>query len=59
MTVRGEIERLTAEGLIYRVHGRGTFVAEPRVAQAVTLSSFSEDMRARGLEPGSIVLPAS
>jgi GntR family transcriptional regulator len=55
MTVRGEIERLTAEGLIYRLHGRGTFVAEPRVAQAVTLSSFSEDMRARGLEPGSIV----
>lgn len=55
MTVRGEIERLSAEGLIYRLHGRGTFVAEPRVAQAVTFSSFSEDMRARGLEPGSIV----
>lgn len=55
MTVRGEIERLTAEGLIYRLHGRGTFVAEPRVAQAVTFSSFSEDMRARGMEPGSIV----
>jgi len=55
MTVRGEIERLTAEGLIYRLHGRGTFVAEPRVAQAVTFSSFSEDMRARGLEPGSTV----
>jgi GntR family transcriptional regulator len=55
MTVRGEIERLSAEGLLYRVHGRGTFVAEPRVAQAVTFSSFSEDMRARGLEPGSIV----
>lgn len=55
MTVRGEIERLSAEGLLYRVHGRGTFVAEPRVAQAVTFSSFSEDMRARGLEPGSVV----
>ena len=55
MTVRGEIERLTAEGLIYRLHGRGTFVAEPRVAQAITFSSFTEDMRARGVEPGSIV----
>jgi GntR family transcriptional regulator len=55
MTVRGEIERLTAEGLLYRLHGRGTFVAEPRVAQAFTFSSFSEDMLARGLEPGSIV----
>ena len=56
MTVRGEIDRLTAEGLTYRIHGRGTFVAEPRVAQRGTLSSFSEDMRARGLEPGSRVL---
>lgn len=55
MTVRGEIERLTAEGLVYRLHGRGTFVAEPRVAQAVTFSSFSEDMQGRGVEPGSIV----
>jgi GntR family transcriptional regulator len=55
MTVRGEVERLTAEGLIYRLHGRGTFVAEPRVAQAVAFSSFTEDMRARGMTPGSIV----
>ena len=55
MTVRGEIERLSAEGLLYRLHGRGTFVAEPRVAQAVTFSSFSEDMRARGVKPGSVV----
>jgi GntR family transcriptional regulator len=56
MTIRGEIDRLTSEGLTYRVHGRGTFVAEPRVAQALTLSSFSEDMRARGMKPGSVVL---
>ena len=56
MTVRGEIDRLTSEGLTYRVHGRGTFVAEPRVAQELILSSFSEDMRARGLSPGSNVL---
>jgi DNA-binding GntR family transcriptional regulator len=56
MTVRGEIERLTSEGVIYRAHGRGTFVAEPRVAQAMTLTSFTEDMRGRGMEPSSRVL---
>lgn len=56
MTVRTEIDRLVAEGLAYRLQGRGTFVAEPRVTQAVALSSFSEDMRARGHEPGSTVL---
>src|SRR5690349_5355342 len=55
MTVRSEIDRLTQEGAVYRLHGRGTFVAEPRVAQAYTLSSFTEDMRARGMEPRSTV----
>ncbi|MET0836921.1 MAG: GntR family transcriptional regulator [Thermoleophilaceae bacterium] len=55
MTVRNEVERLTAEGLVYRLHGRGTFVAEPRVAQAGAFSSFTEDMVARGHVPGSIV----
>jgi GntR family transcriptional regulator len=55
MTVRSEVDRLVAEGIVYRLHGRGSFVAEPRVAQAGLLSSFSEDMRARGLTPGSIV----
>jgi GntR family transcriptional regulator len=55
MTVRTEVDRLVTEGAIYRLHGRGTFVAEPRVAQAVLFSSFTEDMRARGMRPGSIV----
>ena len=59
MTVRNEIERLTAEGSVYRLHGRGTFVAEPRIAQAGALTSFTEDMRARGQVPGSIVLTSS
>jgi GntR family transcriptional regulator len=56
MTVRAELDRLVTEGQAYRVHGRGTFVAEPRVAQAMALSSFTEDMRARGMTPGSVVL---
>ena len=56
MTVRAEITRLAGEGLVERVQGRGTFVAEPRVAQAAALSSFTEDMKARGLMAGSRVL---
>jgi GntR family transcriptional regulator len=56
MTVRGEIDRLTGEGLIYRAQGRGTFVAQPRVAQAIALTSFTEDMRGRGMNPSSHVL---
>ena len=34
MTVRAEITALAAEGRVERVQGRGTFVAEARVAQA-------------------------
>ncbi|MFL5840379.1 MAG: GntR family transcriptional regulator [Thermoleophilaceae bacterium] len=56
MTVRTEVDKLVADGLVYRIHGRGTFVAAPRVTQAMTLSSFSEDMRERGLAPGSQIL---
>ena len=56
MTVRAEITRLVADGLVERVQGRGTFVAERRVEQASTLSSFTEDMRTRGHTPGSRVL---
>jgi GntR family transcriptional regulator len=56
MTVRSELERLASKGLIYRLQGRGTFVAEAKITQSVMLSSFSEDMRARGMSPGSRVL---
>jgi GntR family transcriptional regulator len=56
MTVRAEITALAAEGRVARVQGRGTFVAEARVAQAAALSSFTEDMKARGLTAGSRVL---
>jgi GntR family transcriptional regulator len=56
MTVRTELDRLVSEGVAYRVQGRGTFVGEPRVAQSMELSSFTEDMRARGMTPGSRML---
>jgi GntR family transcriptional regulator len=56
MTVRLQLDRLAQRGLVYRHRGRGTFVAERRVAHTEHLTSFTEDMLARGLQPGSRLL---
>jgi GntR family transcriptional regulator len=56
MTVRLQLDRLAQRGLVYRHRGRGTFVAERRFAHTEHLTSFTEDMHARGLEPGSRLL---
>lgn len=59
LTVRRVLDRLEAEGHVYRVQGAGTFVSEPRIAKSLELTSFSEDMRQRGLKAGTKVLSAS
>jgi GntR family transcriptional regulator len=57
MTARNAVQRLAQEGIVYRVPGRGTFVAEPPVhRQAGNLLSFTEEMRRRGRTPSSKVL---
>jgi GntR family transcriptional regulator len=56
MTARRELERLVARGRAYRRQGGGTYVADTRFVQPALLTSFSEDMRARGLVPGGKLL---
>ena len=54
MTVRQSIMNLVTEGLLYREKGRGTFVAAPKMEQPLSgLTSFTEDMLSRGMEPGT------
>lgn len=56
-TVRRALELLTARGLVYQVQGSGTYVADPAmVTKNLQLTSFSEDMRRRDLEPASRIL---
>jgi len=54
MTVRQAITNLVNDGLLYREKGRGTFVSSPKLEQPLNgLTSFTEDMLARGMVPSS------
>lgn len=55
--IRQALRGLEREGLIYRVKGSGSFVAQPKLRQEISqLTSFTEDVRSRGVEPGSRIL---
>jgi GntR family transcriptional regulator len=56
LTVRAAIDELAREGYLVRRRGSGTFVSEPKIAQELTMSSFSEEMTRRGMKPGSRTL---
>ena len=56
ITVRKALEGLVEEGLLVRRQGSGNFVAARIEKNFAKLTSFSEDMRARGRVPKSVWL---
>jgi GntR family transcriptional regulator len=59
MTLRRAVDAMVADALVVRRQGAGTFVAPAKVAHRLAANSFSADMRARGLRPGSRTLSSS
>ncbi|HEX2980178.1 MAG TPA: GntR family transcriptional regulator, partial [Anaerolineaceae bacterium] len=56
-TIRQAIDLLVRQGYLYREHGRGTFVSPQKLQKGISeLTSFSEDMKRRGLTPGQKIL---
>src|SRR3954470_11236111 len=53
LTLRAALDDLAREGYLVRRRGSGTYVQQPKIAQELTMTSFSEDMRRRGMVPGS------
>jgi GntR family transcriptional regulator len=56
LTLRAALDDLAREGYLVRRRGSGTYVRQPKISQELTMTSFSEDMRRRGMAPGSRTL---
>lgn len=56
-TAKKAIEELVQAGILYRIQGKGTFVAKPKLQQSLMgFYSFSKVLKEKGLNPKDIIL---
>lgn len=55
MTIRKVIEQLVNQGLLYRIHGKGTFVSLPRLHASNAITSTRKYLEEQGLCPSTNV----
>ena len=53
VTARQAVDELVKRSIAYRVQGKGTFLARPKIREASGFVSFSEELRQRGFRPSS------
>lgn len=56
MTIRQAISNLVYKGILYKIRGKGAFVSKEVIDKKLEIESFSDDMRKRGLVPGSRII---
>ncbi len=56
ITAKRALDELVRQGRAFRQQGRGTFVAQTRIRDISGFGSFSADIKARGMLPGSKIL---
>jgi GntR family transcriptional regulator len=56
VTLRKALAELADAGVIYTIHGAGSFVSQPRVVKRLKLLSFSEEIQNRGWIPTTTVI---